>query len=74
MRATSVSTYKPGAASCFGHSSWLWLVYYVRAMSLLPPREQAEAGKHSKALGQEAAHLRRLGLGDDDITMRMNHR
>lgn len=43
-------------------------------MTLLALCAQAEAGKHSKALGQEAAHLRRLGLGDDDITVRMDHR
>ena len=36
--------------------------------------EQAETGKHSRALGQELTHLKRLHLGEEDITQRLNRR
>ena len=35
---------------------------------------QAETGKHSRALNQEWTHLKRLSLGEQQITQRLDHR
>lgn len=40
----------------------------------VPSHIQAETSKHTKFLSQEAAHLKRLGLSEEDISQRLDRR